>query len=406
MKVSHLVILQKKESTDGSVRISSQLRLPGKNSHDFFFEIPSEIYDSRMESQANHHLLAMLMPAMRVGGKLRIEGVVDPLLLKNLDSYLHYWTRWCPERLKMIEIEAAEIHAAPRSNDPAMISCFSGGVDSIYSYLRAEKDLGVRLKTLMFLHGFDIDLNRHAYYQKLVEQYREWLRARSSKVALISLVTNARETSEKFQLNWGKMAHGTYLAACMHLFSHQHTLGCIPSSDTPSTLTYPWGSTPVTDPLLSTSALSMHHHDCMVSKFGKLLELVKHSDCCRALRVCYQDQMQNSNCGRCGKCLRSLLAMHVAAEDSWREAFPSVNSFDEVMEKVTNTRWDKWMIEQLDDVRDHAWRHRDSSIALQIDALIEKKHQEIKSSVLLLRRLFYDAKVRLYARYPALIKKS
>jgi hypothetical protein len=406
MKVSHLVILPKKESTDGLVRISSRLHLPGKNSHEFFFEIPSEIFDSRMESHANHHLLAMLMPAMRVGGKLRIEGAVDPVLLKNLDPYLHYWRRWCPERLKMLEVEAAEILPAPRAVDPAMISCFSGGADSIYSYLRAEVDYGVPLKTLMFLHGFDIDLNRHAYYQKIAEQYQEWLRARSSKATLISLVTNARETSEKFQLNWGSMAHGIHLAACMHLFSHQHTLGCIPSSDTPSTLIYPWGSTPVTDPLLSTSALSMRHHDCMVSKFGKLLELVKHSDCCRVLRVCYQHETQNPNCGRCGKCLRSLVAMHLAAEDSWREAFPSVKSFDEVMEKVRKIRWDKWMIEQLDDVRDHAWRNRDSSIARQIDALIEKKHREARPAQTSLRRLFYDVKVRLYARYPALIKKS
>ncbi len=406
MKVSHLVTLPKKESTDGSVRISSQLHLSGKNSHDFFFQIPSEIYDHSMESHANHHLLAMLMPAMRVGGKLKVEGVIDPWLLKNLDQFIHYWTRWCPDRLKMIEIEAEEIRPAPRAPEPAMISCFSGGADSLYSYLRAEEDYGIPMKTLMFLHGFDIDIHRHASYQKFAEQYRAWLSARASKVELISLVTNAREVSEKFQLKWGKMAHGIHLAACMHLLTHQHTLGCIPSSDTPSTLIYPWGSTPVTDPLLSTSALSLRHHDCMVSRFGKLLELVKHPDCCRVLRVCHQHQTHTQNCGGCGKCLRSLVAMHVAAEDSWREAFPSVESFEEVMRKIKNTRLDRWMFEQLDDVRNYAWRNRESSLARQLDAMIEEKHWDIMAPSTLWRRLFYDVKVRLYARFPWLIKKS
>ncbi|MFM2220498.1 MAG: hypothetical protein RLZZ553_246 [Verrucomicrobiota bacterium] len=406
MKVSHLVLLPKKETESGSVEISSQLRLAGHRPTEFFFRLPKGIYDSRMEVNANHHLLAMLMPAMRVGGRLKIAGVVDPMLLKNLNQYMHYWIRWCPDRLKILEIEADGYQTMRSASEPAMISCFSGGVDSMYSFLRAEKDLGTPLKTLLFLHGFDIDIKRREYSEKLVTQYRAWLQARSSRVNLISLVTNAREISDKFQLKWGRMAHGIYLAACMHLFSHQHTLGCIASSDSPSTLIYPWGSTPVTDPLLSTSALSMHHHDCMVTRFEKIQELVKNPDCCSLLRVCYRIDGQEANCGRCGKCLRSLIAMHVAEPDSWREAFPSVKNFDGVMDQISRMRFDRWMIEQLDDARNFALRRCETSHACELNALIENKHQGVRSVKNQLSRLFYDAKVRLYSRYPSLIKKS
>lgn len=401
-----LIPLPPQELSDGSIVLAADWYLRGKKLHQFFFRMPAEQYDARMAQHANHHLLAMLMPAMRYGGKLQVEGTVDPELMENLEQFMNYWTRWSPDRLKMLEIDALDHQPAPRAEIPAMISSFSGGVDSVYTFLTAESDTGVPLRSLLFQEGFDIDSRRQVFFQKMLDQYRHWLRARGQHVVVIPLETNARETARKFHLNWSSMAHGIYLAAGMQIFSHQHTMGCIPSSDTPTTLIYPWGSTPVTDPLLSTSALGIQYHGLMHSKFAKIREIIKHEDCCRILRVCYQKDGGDANCGRCRKCLSSLVMMHVAREDSWRDAFPSVTSFDQAMKRLHSIKLGAWMLEHFDEVRDFAIRHRDAAMAGQLDELIRKNHQQNQSQKIFWRRIFYNAKVRMFCRYPSLFSKS
>lgn len=104
--------------------------------------------------------------------------------------------------------------------------------------------------------------------------------------------------------------------------------------------------------------------------------------------------------------MRTLAAMHVAEPDSWREVFPSVKRFDDVLSGMRCLQMSRWMIEQLDYLRDFSWRNRDSSLAGELDALIALKNRELSKFKNPLRRLFYDAKVRLYGRYPSLVKKS
>ncbi len=401
-----LILLPQKKQPDGAILLAADWYMAGKITHQFFFKVRAEHYDAQMEQHANHHLLAMLMPAMRYGGKLRIEGIVDPHLLGNLDQFMNYWTRWSPERLKMINIEAAECHDAPHAMTPSIISNFSGDVDSLYSFLKAESDLGLQLSSLLFQECFDIDPRRQVIFQMILDQYRKWLQARGQNVVLIPLETNARETARKFQLNWLSMARGIYLAAGMHLFSHHHTMGCIPSSDTPTTLKYPCGSTPVTDPLLSTSALGINYHGLLYSKFAKIQEIVKDEDCCHILRVCHENDVEVANCGRCRNCLSSLVMMHAAREDSWRSSFPNVTSFEQAMKLLQAIKLDSRMLEHFDDVRDFAIRHRDASTARQFDELVQKNHRKNQSQKIFLRRLFYDAKVRMFCRYNSLFSKT
>jgi hypothetical protein len=402
MKVTTLQQPVQSIDPQGRVVSRSTLHLPGLGSHEFYFRYEEEDHDPQIERHVNHHLLAHLMTAMRVGGKLRVEGLVDKQLLRSLDGYMHYWVRWCPELFRLVEIEAEGWQEVQHNREPGLISCFSGGVDSWYSCLRAGEDLGVPMKSLMFMHGHDIALNKRDMYDQQALQYEKILRERSLR--LLRIETNAQETAKKFQLNWGKVAHGIYLAAGMHVFSHRHTAGCFPSSDIASTLTYPWGSNPVTDPLLSSEEMTMHYHDCKVPKFQKILELVKHEDVTSSLRVCYQNHEQSTNCGRCGKCLQTVIKMHVAKPDSWRRAFPNVDSFEQALKLVRKTAIPAWVLQHLEYVHDHALRHCDADMAESVRALVEEKRLAAVSMRMKLRRIFYDLKVRIFTKNPKLVK--
>lgn len=404
MKISELIVLPRKIDAQGQVVYRSQIVMPGVGKHVFSFRFPQEHDDPRIGQHNNYHLLAMLMPAMRVGGKLRVHGSLDQQLVNSLDRFQHYWVRWCPDRFRMLDIEADEWIAPQKVEPPAAISCFSGGVDAMHSFLTLEKNTGIPVKSLLFLHGYDLDLSRRDYYDQLADPYDEWLQTQA--VPLIRLEANARETAHQFQLNWGSMAHGVFLAAGMHLFSHAHSHGCISSSDTASTLIYPWGSNPVTDPLMSSSTMEVMHYDCRFSKFEKILELVRRPEVCGLLRVCYRQDHQSANCGRCGKCLRTLIKMHVAKKDSWKQAFPMISDIQEAFAKVEDTEFSYCILQQLSYAREHAMRCAEPHIAQALDSLVHRISQQLAPFQTRFRRWFYDGKVRLYAKYPSLIKKT
>lgn len=404
MKSSQLVLLPHCVESDGAVILSSEWSMAGKKIHEFSFRIPAEHYDARMEQNATPHLLAMLMPVMRVGGVLRVIGALDQPLVRNLDTFMNYWVRWCPELFRMVEIVPDQWHPvdADEPREPGLISCFSGGIDSWYSCWRVAADEGVPLKSLLFLHGHDQAMHQIDQFDGFADGFEKILQMRS--LNLIRVQTNAQQTAKKFQLSWPKMAHGIQLAAALHLFSHRHTLGCIPSSDIVSTLVYPWGSNPVTDPLLSSSRMAMRHHDCQVSRFAKILELVQHDDLLGSLRVCYQSHAEPVNCGRCVKCLCTLIMMHVAKPDSWKKDFPNVDSWSQALQLMSRMTLPRWVLEHLEYAYDHALLSGHQAMAHELGEEMMRQKEVSLPFRMKVRRWFYRTKVKLCTKYPCLIK--
>lgn len=390
----------KSQADTGEVILSSSIRVDKNRHHNFQFRFAENLYDERMESHAAHHVLAHLMPAMRVGGELRVEGRLDRSMGVRMQSFMHYWKRWCPDRFHQVEIVPDEWFDAEVPQNREMISCFSGGVDSFYSLLRAEQDLQARMKSVLFMHGFDIDLSMGRFYEETADAYESWLAERS--VRLLRVKTNARQTARRFQLHWGSMGHGVYLAAALHLFSHEHAMGCIPSSHSPDSPIVPWGSNPVTDPLCSSRGFEVIHHDYSVPRFEKMAELAKHNDCLSRIRVCSQIEMNRTNCGACAKCLATLAALEVVEPDTWRSVFPSVSSLDSAIRALHATHLNRFQIEQLEIARHHASLKGMASMAESLEAVIAGKQQHKASLGLSWDRWLYGKKLDVYLRYPRL----
>ena len=96
-------------------------------------------------------LVSALLPAMRQGEKLEIDQslTVSPKLLKNISLLQEIFHSWNPQKLKIIPISASM--APTESLNSGAMSFFSGGVDSMYTFLKNSDEI----THAVFMNGFD-----------------------------------------------------------------------------------------------------------------------------------------------------------------------------------------------------------------------------------------------------------
>ena len=114
------------------------------------------------------------------------------------------------------------------------------------------------------------------------------------------------------------MYHGAGLAAVAYALAPVHRKVIIASSYASADL-HPWGSPPLLDPLWSTESLEIVH-DGGETRLEKLRGLAGHPEGLALLRVCWENADEN-NCGRCEKCLRTMLELRALGVE-FTAAFP------------------------------------------------------------------------------------
>jgi hypothetical protein len=136
---------------------------------------------------------------------------------------------------------------------------------------------------------------------------------------LVEVVTNLRTTSFRFA-DWGKLSHGCALAAIGHALSQRINLVLIGASYDNKAL-IPWGSHPVTDPLLGSRQTKIIHYGSEYRRTEKITFLAKHKIALDNLHVCYAEQ-SGKNCGKCEKCLRTMVALELIHKLNEATSFP------------------------------------------------------------------------------------
>jgi hypothetical protein len=102
--------------------------------------------------------------------------------------------------------------------------------------------------------------------------------------------------------------HGCVLAALATTLGGEIGEVVIPSTDSYATLV-PYGSHPLLDPLLSTSAITVRHGDIGAGRASKVAAIAaQRPDLLPFLKVCYEEDRPD-NCGRCGKCIITMAAL-------------------------------------------------------------------------------------------------
>jgi hypothetical protein len=276
--------------------VSSKMKI-----HDNEFQINYKVSSGPVSLSSDAFLTASLYPAMLTGGDLTIDGSVSAKLLGSTDTIQDIVKSWFPE-YKSISIHAARSNHDGASEQRRVGAFFSGGIDSYYTFLRHQDEIS----TLIFIHGFDIQLDRHAFRHRMSQSVREV--ASSFGKELIEVETNLPEILEKISSRFipvGGDAFGTVLASIAHLLSPRLEKVYI-SSGYPYSELHPWGSHLLLDPLWSSEDVKIVHDGCEATRVMKA-ELVAESEIALDnLRVCFFKPEKGINCERCEKCLRSM----------------------------------------------------------------------------------------------------
>ncbi len=261
-----------------------------------------------------------LPPAMVAGSRLKLAGTVSPQLLSAVPKIQDIFCLWSEEHLG-VEFQRVPVHAKVRSRPLADrasgVACFfSGGLDSFYTLLKHRDEV----THLIFVHGFDIPLTNQTLRAQASQAAREV--ARELGKTLIEVETNLRSFSDA--LVYWVCYHGAALASIALLFQDRFGKVLIPATNTYANLD-PWGSHPLLDPLWSTELTEIEEDGCEATRTKKAAYISEYELALERLRVCldYRNLSSSYNCGRCEKCLRTMIDLRIAGALERCKTLPS-----------------------------------------------------------------------------------
>jgi len=253
-----------------------------------------------LDNSATAWLPSALPVAMNSKSKLVLDGTVDDTAYRGACKARTLLTHWFRE-LHESEIETDGVQRSP--SGVSGVGCFfSGGVDSYYTVLE-ELD---RITHLIFVHGFDIETQDDALAEKAIESARDaaYLLGKD----LIVVRTNLRSMSDKMGCDWPRRYVGAALAHIGLLLSPHVSTVIIPSSHHVDDL-MPHGTHPALDPLWSSASVKLEHHGIEATRTQRVRRISKSDVAMSHLRVCWENRDGAFNCGRCEKCVRTMISL-------------------------------------------------------------------------------------------------
>ncbi|MBN2549412.1 MAG: hypothetical protein JXB15_09660 [Anaerolineales bacterium] len=289
---------------DQKITLGFELEIPGSDRDRIWYELPAE-HNAALTMSCDPFVLGSLFTAMRNGMNLIVHGQVSPTLLRNLDEFQQVWTVCKPESYTHINITADEERELPRPVNETAIAAFSGGVDSCFTAWRHHSGQAGRsqrnLRAAVMVHGFDITLRKKEDFERSVLRVKNMLD--SLGILFIPMATNLKKQG----VDW-EDEHGCSIASCLALFQGEYSTGLIASTDAYPKLTIPWGSSPLTDHLLSSQAFEIVHDGAAYFRSDKVRWIAEWPEALQNLRVCLVGAEKDRNCCRCEKCTRTILS--------------------------------------------------------------------------------------------------
>jgi hypothetical protein len=309
-----------------------------------YFETDEAFSDSLC---CNPHafLIACLIPAMHYGEKrVFIDAEICPELrdgLVTVMSWLRQWYYKADNELVQIDVKVKQ--NLPDLRKPVRAGLFfSGGIDS-FAALRANRlnfplQHPRSIRDGLLVYGLEQD--DPELFELVVNSLSEV--ARDSGITLIPVYTNLylnyREEDAAHHFSfWGYEFGGAALAAVAHAFARRFTAVSIAATYHTSYLE-PWGSHPLLDPNYSSSDLRILHDGIALSRFDKTKLIAEWDPALKHLRVCNKYKQYRAgmfNCGRCEKCIRTMLTLLALGVLDKTQAFPTNDvSAELVLDKV------------------------------------------------------------------------
>jgi hypothetical protein len=285
---------------DGQSVFSARITL-GRDRHLLRYEAA----DLDLAADADPLLPAVLLAAMSRQAPVRLAAAISPRLLSAVGTIQDIFHAWDPTRLHPVEIQSlSAVPDAPSHRPSGGVGCFfTGGVDSWYSVLKHRDEI----THLVYVHGFDVPLEDRGLRAKVSAMLREV--AGLLRKGLVEVTSNLRSAADAY-VDWD-FYHGPGLASVALVLTPSLRKMYIPATHTYAAL-YSLGSHPLLDPLWSTEAVEIVHDGCESTRTEKVRCIAAFEPALRTLRVCWRNPDGAYNCGRCEKCLRTMIALRLA----------------------------------------------------------------------------------------------
>ncbi len=286
---------------------------------------------------ADAALALALMPAMRRGGRLRVEGEVSPRVLRGATEFGAIQAAWSGDwadgrPLREVEVEAGRRPVEPRAPTGRVAAFFSGGVDS-WATILSEPEL----TDLIFVHGLDIVPDLLPEQRGLGPEVEAAMRevAAERGLTLHVVETNVRELGEATELEWQAYC-GSPMAAIALFFEPLFDRVLIATDS--DHLTQPTiGPARMVDRLWSSERLEVVDQGGALGRFERTRLLAWEPGARRSLRVCWENRGGRYNCGRCRKCHLTTFALEALGVREHFTSFPPELDLD-VFAEFTPTR--------------------------------------------------------------------
>ncbi len=295
---------------------------------DLWFCRPSA-YGS-LNAPGDPYLMATIIPALALHEDLYIDAPVTEQLLERIESCLvPQILQWNPE-FRNVTIRTRNVVPGQSSNLRNEVgSFFSGGLDSWHSLVENQDTI----THLIHIHGFEIQLDNSQLWNLAHSRVRDV--AKEFGKQAIPIVSNFEEmlkiTRQRLE-DAGrpypdfvvKAYIGCQLATVALLLQKRMGRAIIPSSWTMATPP-PVGSHPLIEPRLSSDFYGFELKGVNSTRIDKIKFLKNiYPEGLRQLRVCYKNRPEEAihpNCGKCFKCIRTLMEMRAAGAAPYTDSF-------------------------------------------------------------------------------------
>lgn len=266
--------------------------------------------ESDLTPGPNAALAACLMPAMRFGGTLEIGEPLSPRLIRNqreLQEIQRIWSAgWTDGQspLKVVDVRSPETDTPVAAPPPTgrVATFLSGGVDSWATVLNHPE-----VTDLIFVRGLDLwrGTEDGARLTDEVERRMRWA-AGELGLTLHVLETNVRDLSEPL-LPW--VFYFECATAAAALFLEPLFDRVLIAGDSDYEAQAPLGTNFAVDRLWSTESLEIVDAGGRYSRVERTEAVATHPVAQRTLRVCWRNSGGAYNCGRCRKCLMTMITL-------------------------------------------------------------------------------------------------
>lgn len=294
---------------------------------EYWIDFPRDLEPDLSEG-GNWQAILLLALGSYFNESIYIDAPIDRQLYDNLRGVLHVWNSWFKE-FHVVEIHAAEISNADKLSIPdnsgrKTLSCFSGGIDSLFTLARHHTEVlgdgDALVDDLLSIAGFNTDFNDVKHMIDHLAPFAERFERR-----LLPIITNIRygdhgvETPYSVERWMCSVAHGSMLSLIPHLFEKRYMNLLVPATHEYYAL-IPWGSHPLTDPLFSSSTLSIQHEGTSFSRIERTRFLATSDLALGLMHVCWKDY-KDGNCSHCEKCLRTMATLDLMGAKERATAF-------------------------------------------------------------------------------------